>query len=126
VRALVTRRWVAIHGAVLLAIPGLLALGWWQYTRAGEGNARSIGYAFEWPTFALIIIVMWIKAMRDEVRGGSAIGTRAALVPLPPGAAERALTSAEIIAADEADDPELAAYNERLAALHAHATRRGR
>jgi DNA-binding transcriptional regulator of glucitol operon len=124
VRSLFSRRWIGIHCAVLLVIPGFLALGWWQYTRAGEGNARSIGYAFEWPTFALIVIVMWIKAMRDVRRG--------VVPPEPPSpsvaevaAAEvRRATTAEVIAADEAEDPELAAYNQRLAALHARDLRR--
>jgi DNA-binding transcriptional regulator of glucitol operon len=126
VRGLLSRRWIGIHCAVLLVIPGFLALGWWQYTRAGEGNARSIGYAFEWPTFALIVLVMWIKAMRDELRDGPPDHAAIPSAPLPVGAEQRALTAAEIIAADEADDPELAAYNERLAALNARVPRRAR
>ena len=102
---------------MLLGVLACIGLGWWQFSRAIDGNARSLGYAFEWPTFAIILIVLWIRGMRDVVRA------RPPVVPPPPrvfeGLDRAGPTRAEIIAADEAEDPELAAYNARLAALHA-------
>ena len=122
-RTLFSRRWIGIHLGVWFAVAGCVALCWWQISRASEGNARSLGYAFEWPTFAIIILVMWVKAMRDELRGTPVVGTVAdaeapdhlADLDLPPRSWP---TREEIVAADEAEDPELAAYNRRLAALH--------
>ena len=116
-RVLLTRRWLGIHLGVLLGVLACIGLGWWQFSRAAEGNARSLGYAFEWPTFAIILIVLWIRGMRDVVQGRRK--------PTPPparvfdGLYRAGPTREQVIAADEADDPELAAYNARLAALHA-------
>jgi hypothetical protein len=101
---------------VLVAVAGFLALGWWQAIRAGDGNARSYGYAAEWPTFALIVVFLWVRAMRTELR------TPEGHVPEPPmftpAMRERELVVQDVIAADEAEDPELAAYNRYLSGLH--------
>lgn len=121
-RTFFSRRWIGIHLGVWFAVAVCAGLCWWQISRASEGNARSLGYAFEWPTFAIIIVVMWIKAMRDE-RRGTPPGLEAE-VEAPDPLAHLDLpqrskpTREEIVAADEAEDPELAAYNRRLAALH--------
>jgi lysylphosphatidylglycerol synthetase-like protein (DUF2156 family) len=46
--------------AVMLAwVVGCLLAGWWQATRAMDGNAMSYLYAIEWPVFALSGIVVW-------------------------------------------------------------------
>lgn len=101
-----------MHALVLFAVTGFLALGWWQAIRAGDGNARSIGYALEWPTFAIIVIFLWIRAMRTELR-------------MPPGSVAQTASAYDgqlIQTAPEpitdAEDPELAAYNRYLADLN--------
>jgi len=129
VRVLVSRRWLGIHFAVIAGVLGCIALCWWQIMRADGGNARSLGYAFEWPTFAVIIVVMWIRAMRDEVRRPAGDSQPSADSAAP--AADDLLVPSwpsreDVIAADEAEDPELAAYNRRLAALHAADTQQRR
>lgn len=48
---------------------GFALLGWWQLSRAQEGNAISWGYAFEWPLFALFTVALWVRQMRLELRG---------------------------------------------------------
>lgn len=112
-RLLVTRKWLIRHAMLLAAIAIFLALGWWQVLRAGEGNARSIGYAFEWPLLAGCAVYAWVRALRYDLR------------PLAErqqeqDASPRRSTSAEQIAAqiDEEPDDELAAYNRYLAWLH--------
>lgn len=45
-----------------------LALGWWQAGRAAEGNTLSWAYTFEWPLFAIFVIVLWIREMRLTLR----------------------------------------------------------
>ncbi len=47
---------------------GFGLLGWWQLTRAQNGNAISWGYAFEWPLFALFTVALWVRQMRLELR----------------------------------------------------------
>lgn len=123
-RVLFTRRWLAIHLGLVVAVAACGALMWWQIVRAGEGNPRSLGYSFEWPTFAVILVVLWVRAMRDELRGSARPEVRvAAPEPAEPDWFD-GLTREDIIAADEAEDPELAAYNRRLAALNASDQRR--
>jgi len=101
---------------VLVAVTGFLALGWWQAIRAGDGNARSYGYAAEWPTFALIVLFLWVRAMRTELRTPEGAPPEPAHTSAIPH--ERELVVQDVIAAHEADDPELAAYNRYLGGLH--------
>lgn len=101
-----------MHALVVFGVAGFLALGWWQAIRAGDGNARSIGYALEWPTFAIIVIFLWIRAMRTELR-------------TPPGSRDTTTTAydaqlprPEMPPVSDDEDPELAAYNLYLAELN--------
>ncbi|AGL14905.1 hypothetical protein L083_1395 [Actinoplanes sp. N902-109] len=109
----------------LALIAGFLGLGWWQYSRASEGNTLSWGYTFEWPVFALFVGFLWFREVQQERKSGQApvaeepteqvtVGEdgpvtvrRPVRVPVEPQSAT-------------ADDPELAAYNDYLAWLNAH------
>jgi hypothetical protein len=106
-RRLLTRQWMTTHALVWFAVALFLTLGWWQAIRAGQGNARSIGYALEWPTFAIIVLFLWVRAMRDELRN-----------PASAAAAEGPQPVSDRPVIDDSDDPELAAYNRHLADLH--------
>ena len=127
-RLLLTPRWWLLHGVALLLVVTFLRLGWWQLSRAEEGNTLSIGYALEWPCFAAFVVLIWGHLVRDELRGrglGSLpdddpadpsvpVEQSAAVEPEPPA------PSAAVPAADEDDeDDELAAYNRYLGRLNA-------
>jgi len=56
-RALWTPRWLLVHVPRLVLVVGFLLLGWWQVTRAVNGNLLSFGYAVEWPAFAAFVVV---------------------------------------------------------------------
>lgn len=111
-----TPGWLGIHLIAIVLFVAFLAFGWWQFERAQAGNARSWGYTFEWPVFAGFVIVMWVKMIRDELK-------LAKLPPADPDAVPavpvRVLTEAQLIKEAEAENPELAAYNRRLARLAA-------
>jgi DNA-binding transcriptional regulator of glucitol operon len=112
-RRFLNRHWVWLHVAVFILVPAFLALGWWQVTRAGAGNARSYGYAIEWPSLAAIGIFLYIRAIRLELRSASA-------PPAPPPPQRIDPIAADLARhLDAEDDPELAAYNEYLSELHA-------
>jgi DNA-binding transcriptional regulator of glucitol operon len=90
-----------------------LVLGWWQIGRARGGNALSFGYAIEWPAFAIFVVFVWYRELRNE---------RAGTPDEPVRISEPVLVRArdvarpvEVAAApvDEAD-PELAEYNRLL------------
>ncbi|MGI8332211.1 hypothetical protein ACRYCC_19765 [Actinomadura scrupuli] len=118
-RRFLTPGWLGLHAVAATLFGAFLWFGWWQFHRALEGNGRSWGYTFEWPLFAIFVVVMWIKMMYDELH------------PEKKEAAERAkeadeagiVTAAEVIERDERDDPDLAAYNRYLARLHAEGGR---
>ena len=122
-RLLVSRKWLIRHALLLLAVSAFLALGWWQVLRAGEGNARSIGYAFEWPLLAFCAIYAWTRALRHDLRPPA----ERAAAAVSPDTSHRP-SSAEQIAAQLAAEPddELAAYNRHLAWLHEQDQRQSR
>jgi DNA-binding transcriptional regulator of glucitol operon len=93
-----------LHITIAVVVPGFFALGWWQLTRALSGNALSWAYVFEWPLFAGYAVYMWWKLIHDES-------------PVPRRATSRA-QEAKQEARAMAEDEELAAYNEYLAALN--------
>lgn len=132
-RRFLSPRWLAGHALMVVLVAAFLGLGWWQWQRAGEGNARSFAYALEWPLFALFVIFMWVKEVRDALRRPDGGGDSRA-GPSPRGKVERAHpfvgvaspSWAERIRADEEEDEELAAYNRYLARLNAQAERQRR
>jgi hypothetical protein len=122
VRGLWTPKWLLVHATVVVLVIVFLRLGWWQFTRAAEGNLLSYGYALQWPAFAVFVVFVWIKEMRGvrARRGGPAVS------PDDPGAAEPSARSepARTVHAgpayDDQGDEELAAYNRYLAWLNAN------
>ena len=113
-RRFLTMRWIRYHLLMVLLVVVFLGLGWWQWTRGEGGNARSYGYALEWPAFAIFVVVFWVRMIRDELK--------------PPRPEEAPEETAEAAAPefpdvvrpviDPEEDPELAAYNAYLARLN--------
>ena len=132
----VRERWlsgraIALHVAVVVAVPGCAIAAWWQIGRAQDGNELSYLYSVMWPVFGILAIVFWwmfihtdydavgLKGMRlqqaqaqtgDDETLPAANGVAASPAPTP------LLTEVPMTTATE-EDPELAAYNARLAEL---------
>jgi hypothetical protein len=126
---LFTPKWLGWHLFAVLATAGMLWLGDWQFHRAESGNALSWAYTFEWPVFAIFGLVFWAKTIRDEFKPPPDPGT--VDVELPSAVAARGGEGARVggqagRTADEADDPELAAYNAYLARLNEQVKGHGR
>lgn len=110
-RRFLTPGWLALHALAIVLCSAFLGFGWWQFDRAQSGNDRSWAYTFEWPIFALFVIVMWVKMIRDE-RSGTAPAPKEIEEPV------EAEEKREIIRRHEEEDPALAAYNRYLARLN--------
>ena len=110
-RRFLTPGWIGLHVLAIVLCGTFIAFGWWQFDRAQSGNDRSWAYTFEWPIFAIFVVVMWVKMIRDE-RAGVAPAPK---VPEEPAEAE---VKREIIRQQEQEDPALAAYNRYLARLN--------
>lgn len=104
-------RAVALHLALLLALPLCAIAAWWQVDRALSGNALSWLYVLEWPAFAGIGIWLWWVLLTI---------TPAARPELPDGARGDPAPQAAppLWDADEEAAP-LRAYNRYLAELNA-------
>ncbi|HWF15435.1 MAG TPA: hypothetical protein VG244_04585 [Acidimicrobiales bacterium] len=113
-------RAVALHVVMLVAVPGCTIAAWWQINRAQDGNQLSYLYSVMWPVFGLLAIIFWwmlihtdydtvgLKGMRRQQAAANGVAASSATAP---NVAEAPFDSAA------EDDPELAAYNERLAKL---------
>jgi hypothetical protein len=120
-----SRRAIFLHLGFLLFVPFCILATWWQITRAEDGNGLSYLYTFEWPVFAALGVYFWwqflhtdydavgLRGMRTHAHAPPSDEVPAAAVPAP---VVLALAPAVEQPVDESD-PELAAYNARLAAL---------
>lgn len=125
--AAVRERWLsgrafALHLFVLLFVPGCAAAAWWQITRATDGNGLSYLYAVEWPIFAVLGVYFWwmfIHTDYDNVglKGMRRLAANRAAAPGVDADATALVSAMSPVHIDEDADPELAAYNARLAAL---------
>jgi hypothetical protein len=127
-RFLFAPRWLGWHAFTVAAVIGMLWLGDWQFRRAEAGNALSWAYTFEWPIFAVFGVVFWAKTILDELRPKTAADGAARAVQLPAGVAAPRGGPGDPAdgAAEEEEDPELAAYNAYLARLNEQVKGHGR
>ena len=123
-KGLWTPAWIARHAVAIVLAGGFLGLGWWQYTRAADGNALSWGYMFQWPLFALFVVFLWWREVRLELRGPERAPEPPVSAGRLPGAPVTVGRPVKVPARPAApvadDDPELAAYNDYLSWLAAH------
>jgi DNA-binding transcriptional regulator of glucitol operon len=128
----VRERWlsgraIGLHVALLVVVPGCAIAAWWQINRAQDGNQLSYLYSVMWPVFGLLAIIFWwllvhtdydtvgLKGMRRH-QAAEALPSRALAGVATTPAPAPTVPEAPIGAVDDTD-PELAAYNARLAEL---------
>jgi hypothetical protein len=123
-KGLWTPAWIARHVFALILIVACLGLGWWQFTRASEGNAVSWGYMFEWPVFAAFIGFLWFREVQQHLRGGGPAEEDEQEADEPgddsPVTIRRPVRVVAKRSAATGDDPELDAYNDYLTWMSAH------
>jgi hypothetical protein len=135
-RRVLAPKWWGLHVAVVVAVLVMLRLGEWQWHRANSsgGGIQNYAYAFQWPIFAILAIVLWFKTLQIEVRRDPDATEDDRPAPQRAEAdiiRQRGLvigvTTPEMVVPDADEDPEVAAWNARLAALGAaHAAVEGR
>lgn len=121
-----SRRAIFIHLGFLVFVPFCGVATWWQISRAEDGNGLSYLYSFEWPAFAVIGVYFWWMLLHIDFETTGLRGLRRhagtpsngpSVQTQPDEAPTTAGLGFEVV--HEAEDPELAAYNARLAALAA-------
>jgi DNA-binding transcriptional regulator of glucitol operon len=113
-RRLLAPKWLAWHAFALVATFAMLRLGLWQWHRSeATHSAQNLGYALQWPAFAVFAVVVWFRVCRDVVRppqdAPPATNSKRRPAPEAPAA---------VVAVTDEEDPELAAYNRYLARLN--------
>jgi len=118
-RFLITPKWLAWHASALLAAFVMVRLGLWQWHRSEiTHSAQNLGYALQWPAFAIFVVFVWYREIRNErgarpepVRIAEPVLVRARdVAPVPAAAVEPAGAQLE-------SDPELEEYNRLLSWL---------
>lgn len=131
-RRVLKPKWWTGHLLVVAAVLVMLRLGQWQFDRATGpgGGIQNYAYAAQWPLFAVFAVVLWVRTLLDEVRRDPAVEAeqarrRAAAAALATrqvlrrdGFVVGVSASATTLTRDD-DDPEVAAWNSRLARLNA-------
>ena len=123
-----SRRAVSLHVAVLVFVPGCAVAAWWQINRAEGGNQLSYLYSVMWPVFGILGLYFWwmllhtdydtvgLKGMRRQQEAAAA-DDPGTVAGVHAGSRHAATDGAGPAAAFAVEDPELAAYNARLAEL---------
>ena len=120
---LVRPKWLAWHAFAVLAAAGMLWLGDWQLHRAQAGNELSWAYTFEWPLFAVLGAVFWVKTLKEELRaaGSASAGADDAGAAMAAETDGRAGTQPRVAgSADSSDSADATAYAARLSAEVRH------
>lgn len=109
----------ALIALVIVVALGCLALAWWQWERfdSATGTGQNLGYALQWPLFAVFAVFAYFRFVRLEREAGEPAPPRRDKVEAPREIPAGILP--ERPKATAADDPETAAYNQYLASLHA-------
>jgi hypothetical protein len=121
-----TPRALAAHAALAVWVPGCAVACWWQVTVALSGDSLGWVYSVMWPCFALFGTIFWWHFVHDDPDTVGRRGLRRLQQASGSGGARRDGRDVDAGEPDagetaleraEADDPELAAYNDYLAAL---------
>lgn len=123
-RFLLSPKWWVGHVLVVLAVTVFVALGGWQYDRSqsAAGDFQNLGYALQWPLFAVFAVFAWWRVLHLEQRRLE--WSDELLPPVPERSPPpRPAPHAQPVQEDDPDD-ELAAYNAHLARLAARDAQR--
>ncbi len=113
----------ALIALTLVAALACLGLAWWQWSRfeSSSGTAQNLGYALQWPAFAVAVIYAYrrfvvLESNPDEQAkiAPDAHGETAIPDGLLPDRPNTPSASSFGISSNTDDDAELAAYNDYL------------
>lgn len=122
-RFVLGRRWWVGHVLVAICCAVFVWLGRWQWDRAQAptGDWQNLGYALQWPLFAVVLVAAWARFLWLEQHGVTPVRGRIEPDPAPDLASpvpRRPAQPSDRPPNGEGDtDDELATYNAYLARL---------
>jgi DNA-binding transcriptional regulator of glucitol operon len=105
-----SRRWWFGHVLVAMCCAVFVWLGKWQWDRAQTptGDWQNLGYALQWPLFAVVLVAAWVRFLWLEQ----------SRIPQTPNLTSPPIPrTAAVPIREENPDDELSAYNAYLARL---------
>jgi len=105
-----------LHLSVIAWVPACLFAGYWQVTRAFDGNGLSYLYSVEWPLITIGGVWVWWMLLHIDPEK---VGAKAQAGTIEADRVAQAAQAVVVRSRVQDEDPELAAYNDRLAALAA-------
>jgi hypothetical protein len=120
VRKLLTIRWFGFHLLTIGCVGLFAVLGHWQWDVGGthRGTLRNYAYGLEWWVFAVILLVLWWRLLRQELKGEPSKAERSRAGAMPRAPRFRVPAPQITPQVDDAEDPAMAAYNRYLNSLH--------
>ena len=112
--------WLLLHAFTVAAATTMVLLGRWQlHVSEHKGfSLQNFGYSIQWWVFAGFACFFWWRIVRDAARRGKPVPKNEPKKEEPqPVPYRRYVMPTTSAPAD--DDPQLAAYNDYLAALNA-------
>lgn len=106
-----SREAVRLHLTLVLALPGCLAAGWFELTRALAGHEVAWAYAFEWPLFGVLGTYVWWQLVHADPSG-------APNIPSARGSRKPDVTPTTVAHPEAIIDPGLEAWQRYLDRLH--------
>ncbi len=118
---MLARRWWVGHLLVAVCCAVFVRLGRWQWDRARSpaGDWQNLGYALQWPLFAVVLAVAWARFLwleRHRAPEGNSPGPGPVPTATAPTEKPARRPTDPPIREDDHDD-ELAAYNAYLSRL---------
>lgn len=111
-----------MHVTTLVLACGCAVAAWWQVSRAQDGNQLSYFYSVMWPVFGILVVTFWWLLVHTDydkagLKGIRRQETASPALPAPIGEGFAGPIATAAGAGGSEHDPELAAYNARLAGL---------
>lgn len=114
-----SRRAIVAHVALAIWLPGCATASWWQVNIALSGDSIGWIYSVMWPFFAVFGTVFWWTLVHDDpdTVGGRGLRRLQAAAASQGDEDAETVSSDDLIAMAEEEDPALAEYNAYLAEL---------
>ncbi|MGQ0716556.1 MAG: hypothetical protein ACT4NP_04415 [Pseudonocardiales bacterium] len=119
-RFALSRRWWVGHLLVALCCGLFIRLGRWQWDRAesASGDWQNLGYALQWPLFAVVLVAAWARFLwLEQRRVPEAVPAPDPPTLIPPATRRPAQRIGQRPIPEDDPHDELAAYNAYLARL---------
>lgn len=107
-----------LHLALVIGLPGCIAAGWFELTRALAGREIAWVYAGEWPLYGIIGTYLWWKLLHSETAKIPSLGSNRSKRHGEEADGPAVTEDQVVVEAHVPADPQLMAWQSYLTRLH--------